>query len=109
MIIFYELEDIEDDKYFRIVPNFPTFNQYKHIYMDERGGSVHVLLSRILGLSYAEYLRMMRDSLKGKIVGKEGYAFIKYPQTSRQAATEFVRDVNTLLTETFNFLGKEEN
>lgn len=107
MKVFYELQPAVDDGYFMIVPVHSTFEKFMPLGMNAEGGSYHVLLARILGLSYAQSLRFLRDSLKGKIVGKKGYAYMKYPESSRVAAKDFVKDINVLLTDTFNFIETE--
>lgn len=109
MKIFYELQPVNDEEYFMIVPVHSTFEKFMPLGMNAAGGSYHVLLARILGLSYAQSLRFLRDSLKGKIVGRKGYAYMKYPESSRAAAKDFVKDINILLTDTFNFIEAERS
>lgn len=40
------------------------------------GGSYHIIASRILGLTYPNYLRYMRDKFGGEIRGREGYSTV---------------------------------
>lgn len=49
----------------QVVPIHENF----HLYSTE--GSFHVIGARLLGLSYAQYLRMCRDMLKATIIGKD--------------------------------------
>lgn len=40
------------------------------------GGSFSIIGARVLGLSYPNYLRYMRDTYGGEIRGREGYPYL---------------------------------
>lgn len=41
----------------------------------EASGSYHIIGARILGLTYANYLRYIRDNFNAELRGKEGYSY----------------------------------
>lgn len=49
---------------FLIVP------QYDKFHLDSTTGSFNVIMARLVGLSYAQYLRMCRDCFDAEIIGK---------------------------------------
>ena len=40
------------------------------------GGSYSIIGARVLGLSYANYLRYMRDTYGAEVRGREGYSYL---------------------------------
>lgn len=40
------------------------------------GGSYSIIGARVLGLSYANYLRYMRDTYDAEVRGREGYSYL---------------------------------
>ena len=42
------------------------------------GGSYSIIGARVLGLSYPNYLRYMRDTYVGEIRGREGYSYLVF-------------------------------
>ena len=46
------------------------------------GGSYHVIGARIMGFSYPNYLRYMRDNFNGVIHNRQGYSYMIYKSQS---------------------------
>lgn len=66
-------------------------------------GSFSVVFSRILGLSYPDYLRAVRDLYGGRIVGK----YHKYPTVYFQTKEKAI-ELALLLEKNFSFFMKRE-
>lgn len=48
---------------------------YENFYLDSTSGSFNVIGARLMGITYAQYLRMCRDIYGAEIIGKDS----KYP------------------------------
>lgn len=102
MKIFFAPHDVIMDGYFMIGVEHNTFEKVgMKCSMDERSGSYHLLLPRVLGLSYAQTLRFLRDKFGGKIIGKKGYAYVQFPNSVKKEVKEFLDDINRDLTLAF--------
>lgn len=65
-------------------------------------GSYNVMMARCFGLTYANFLRMVRDNYKARINGKNQ----KYPSlsfTSYEDALAFEKVINKQMTDVVNF------
>lgn len=59
------------------------------------GGSCNIICARLLGLSYAQYLRFCRDLLKGELHGKQSlYPIVYLPNSA--AVRQFIKLLNNL-------------
>ena len=72
-----------------IKPVFETFGDNLH----HTEGSFNILMARIMGLSYADYLRMCRDILGAEIYGKGDLYPVAYFQKDKTLLT-FLRVLN---------------
>lgn len=51
---------------------------HDNFHLDETAGSYNVICARLLGLTYAQYLRMCRDCFGAEIIGKDSIYPIAY-------------------------------
>lgn len=76
---------------------------YNHLdFPLKHGGSYSIFCARMLGLSFAQYLRMCRDIFNGELVGKEGYTKV-YFENERDA-----KPLVELLNKTYNLIKLEQ-
>ena len=66
---FYLVESASMPKKFFICPN------HDRLHLEHTNGSSNIICARVMGLSYANYLRMCRDRYGADIIGKG----CKYP------------------------------
>lgn len=71
----------------RIVPIHENFH------LDSTNGSFNIIFARLMGLTYANYLRMCRDVLGAQIVGKNQLYPVAY-FTRGSVADEFLKVLN---------------
>lgn len=45
-------------------------------------GTFNAIAARLFGLSYPNYLRFMRDNYNGTIIGRQGYSYITFKNSS---------------------------
>lgn len=62
----------------RVVPVHDNF------YLKSTSGSFNIICARVMGLSYAQYLRMCRDCLGAEIVGKGSICPVAYFKRSKE-------------------------
>ena len=82
------------------VDSMPTIGKYKIGLCDETYkiintcicGSYNILAARVFGLSYADYLRMIRENYGATLKGKEGY--ITYTFTVKENAIKLEKELN---------------
>ncbi len=72
---------------YRIAINFDTLPGIRTI------GSYNLLPARLLGLSYADYLRYCRDVYKAEIIGKKNMYPVAYFKDN-MAAGDLIRSLN---------------
>lgn len=71
-----------------IRPNHAQF------YLKSTEGSFNVIMARLMGLTYAQYLRFCRDLCRGEIVGKNNmYPVVYFPRG--EMLNMLVRTLNT--------------
>ena len=58
----------------------------------EYGGSFNIIASRILGLSYPNYLRYLRDTFSAELRGKKGYPYPIFKE--RQSCMKVINILN---------------
>jgi hypothetical protein len=75
--IFYRDESVSYPGKYLIRANLDGF----HLYSTE--GSFHVIGARLMGLTYAQYLRMCRDCFGAEIVGKGAQFPVAYFKLSK--------------------------
>ena len=65
---------------------------YENLHLGETTGSYNLICARILGLTYAQYLRMCRDCFGAEIIGKGSMYPIAYFKRSKEldALIEFL-------------------
>lgn len=51
---------------------------HENFHLDHTEGSFNVICARVMGLSYAQYLRMCRDCFGAELMGKGSYYPIAY-------------------------------
>lgn len=55
-------------------------------------GSYNILAARVLGFSYPDYLRYVRDNYKATLKGREGYSYAIYK--NRNDCYDIVKELN---------------
>ena len=95
---------------FMIKPVFENWEKYKRMYMDERSGSYNILMARLMGLRFADYLRFVRDSMGAEIRGKGSiYCYPVFPASSVNVVQDFLNDVNELVSHSFKMVEANDN
>lgn len=60
----------------------------------EASGSYHIIGARILGLTYANYLRYLRDKFDAELRGREGYSYPVFK--SKESCKRAVNHLNDI-------------
>ena len=76
--IFYHDESVSFPGKYMIRADFEKF------YLDYTGGSYNIIGARLMGLTYANYLRMCRDCFCAEIIGKGSLYPVAYFKFSKQ-------------------------
>lgn len=86
--IFYHDESVSFPGKYMIRADFEKF------YLDYTGGSYNIIGARLMGLTYANYLRMCRDVYDAEIIGKgSNYPYPVFKKTKK--LEDLIEQLNT--------------
>lgn len=57
---------------------------HENFYLDSTEGSFNIICARLMGLTYAQYLRMCRDCFGAEIIGKDSLYPVAYFKLSKE-------------------------